>query len=51
MIHVESIPGKGEGGRIKEKDIGINSSVMHFICFENFCKCCNVTLPNTTVKY
>jgi hypothetical protein len=29
---------------------GVNSSMIHLICFKNFSKCHNVPLPNTTIK-
>jgi hypothetical protein len=41
MRPAETIPGMG-GGKIKEKDRGVSSSMIYLICCKNFCKCHNV---------
>jgi hypothetical protein len=38
------------GGRVKENDEGVNSSMIYSIYCKNFCGCHNVPSPNTTVK-
>jgi hypothetical protein len=45
LKNVESVPGMG-GGKIKESDGGVNSTMIY--C-KNFCKCHSVT-PSTTIK-
>jgi hypothetical protein len=49
MRPVETIPEMG-GGRIRENDRGMNSSMIHLIYCENLYKCHNVSLPNRTIK-
>jgi hypothetical protein len=44
----EIIPGMG---RRKMKMMeGVNSSMIYLIYSKNFCKCCNVPPPSTTIK-
>jgi hypothetical protein len=45
MIPVETIPGMG-GKQVE----GVNSSMIYFIHCKNFCKCHNVSPPNTIMK-
>jgi hypothetical protein len=40
----------GEGGRVKESDGRVNSSIIYFIYYKNFCKCHNTPLPSTTIN-
>jgi hypothetical protein len=41
MRPAETIPGMGEG-RIKEKDGGVNSTMIYLMHCKHFCKCHNV---------
>jgi hypothetical protein len=41
MIHVETVPGMGEGGK-KENSGGVNSGMMYLKHYKNFCKCHHV---------
>jgi hypothetical protein len=43
MISVETTPGI-KGGRIKENDGRVDSSMIYLIYCKNFCKCHNVPL-------
>jgi hypothetical protein len=44
MIPVETVQGMG-GGEIKKNYGRSDSSMIHLICFKNFCKCHNVPHP------
>jgi hypothetical protein len=48
MIPVETIPGTGIEGRIKEMVEQMNSSTIYLIYCKNFCKCHSVC--STTIK-
>jgi hypothetical protein len=49
MIPVETVPGMGEEGKRKMVE-GVNSIMTYLIYCKNFCKCCNVLPPTTTIK-
>jgi hypothetical protein len=49
MIHVETVPGMGEGGK-KENSGGVNSGMMYLKHYKNFCKCHNVPPAIKTIK-
>jgi hypothetical protein len=49
MRPVETNPGM-RGGRIKENDGGVISSMIYLIYCKKLCKCHNVPPPSTTIK-
>jgi hypothetical protein len=49
MIPVETIPGI-RGGGIKERDKGVNLSMIYLVHCKNLCKCHNVPPPSTAIE-